>query len=103
MGDRTAADEAKRADPLTRAYRRQVLDRLALAGCGRYGGRPIVPGLLPLSKRAVAELLGVRAEAVSRWARREVTVPLAIAFTLGELYLRPRVVRKQLEQLGALA
>jgi DNA-binding transcriptional regulator YiaG len=49
----------------------------------------------------LADLLGVRAETVSRWERGEQPVPLTAAFTLGELYTRPRVVRKQLEAIGA--
>ncbi len=51
----------------------------------------------------VAELLGVRAETVSRWERGEQPVPRAAAFTLGELFTRPRVVRERLEAIGAIA
>ena len=50
-----------------------------------------------LKATEVAELLGVRPETVSRWERDEVEIPRSAAFTLGELYERPRVVRQRLE------
>jgi len=37
---------------------------------------------------------------VSRWERDEVEIPRPIAFTLGELFERPRVVRDRLEAFG---
>jgi DNA-binding transcriptional regulator YiaG len=46
---------------------------------------------------ALAEMLDVRPETVSRWERGEVEIPRAVAFALGELYERPRVVRQKLE------
>ncbi len=54
-----------------------------------------------LKATELAELLDVRPETVSRWERGETPIALAAAFALGELYSRPRVVRKQLEAIGA--
>lgn len=53
-----------------------------------------------LKATELAELLDVRPETVSRWERDEVEVPRVVAFTLGELFERPRVVREKLEALS---
>ncbi|HEX5063213.1 MAG TPA: helix-turn-helix domain-containing protein [Kofleriaceae bacterium] len=50
-----------------------------------------------LKATELAELLDVRPETVSRWERDEVDIPRPIAFTLGELFERPRILRDRLE------
>lgn len=59
--------------------------------------------LADLKATELADLLDVRPETVSRWERGETPIAPAAAFALGELYSRPRVVRKQLEAIGARA
>ncbi len=57
----------------------------------------LVRKVADLKATEVAELLDVRPETVSRWERGEVEIPRAVAFALGELHDRPRVIREKLE------
>lgn len=54
-----------------------------------------------LKAAELAALLDVTAETVSRWERGHIVIPLAVAFTVGELYEHPRAARARLERLAA--
>jgi DNA-binding transcriptional regulator YiaG len=54
-----------------------------------------------LKANELAELLDVRPETVSRWERGEGEIPRSAIFTLSELFERPVVVRRRLEQLAS--
>jgi DNA-binding XRE family transcriptional regulator len=48
----------------------------------------------------LAELLDVTPETVSRWEHDERPIPRLVAFTIGELYLHPKITRAKLEALA---
>ena len=62
----------------------------------------LVRKVAQLKANEVADLLAVRPETVSRWERGEVEIPRAVAFALGELYERPRVIREKLQAFSVL-
>jgi putative zinc finger/helix-turn-helix YgiT family protein len=53
--------------------------------------------LAGLRANDVADMFGVRAETVSRWERGEVEVPRTAAYSLGELYVHPKLTRQRFE------
>src|SRR5258706_16190345 len=68
----------------------QLADGLVARGVRAANEFKLVRKVAGLKAIEVAALLDVRPETVSRWERGEVEIPRAVAFALGEMYLRPQ-------------
>jgi hypothetical protein len=74
----------------------------AIAARGIESGRELtlVRKIAELRAIDVAALLDVTPETVSRWEHDERPIPRLVAFTIGELYLHPKITRAKLEALA---